>query len=404
MIFSGSAVVDWHNTSGFCAASGDRPFVPRRRLHRAWPRPADAEPRLQQRPRPDLDEIRQEPGHRPRPEGLPRSEGVLARADAALDHGHRAAGPAQGAASSRRPISSRGRRSATSVRRAPRAACGNAPTCSSCPIEGEPAATRWVLDVDINPGGIAGGSGGQYFVGTFDGTRFVADHPPETTLWVDYGKDFYATLSFSDIPASDGRRSGWGGSATGSTPTTSRPSPWRGAQSVPRELTLRRGARRAPPRAGADGRARGLRSTPQPEVIAGSGAAPAVRRHCAGGAAGRLEEAGVRLRTARARKYRRRRRAIRRKCSSTGAGRGATPFHEEYPGRHAGPVAWRDGRSLSGSCSTGRCRGVRQRRRDGHHGPRLPHPAAGQAGAASSGRATARPRRMWTLGSVWATP
>jgi sucrose-6-phosphate hydrolase SacC (GH32 family) len=34
---------------------------------------------------------------------------------------------------------------------------------------------RWVLAVNINPGSIAGGSGGQYFIGEFDGTRFVAD-------------------------------------------------------------------------------------------------------------------------------------------------------------------------------------------------------------------------------------
>ena len=71
--------------------------MPGRRLHRAWPRPADAEPRLQQRPRPDVDEICQEPGHRPWPEGLQGPEGVLARADEALDHGHRAARSAQGA-------------------------------------------------------------------------------------------------------------------------------------------------------------------------------------------------------------------------------------------------------------------------------------------------------------------
>jgi sucrose-6-phosphate hydrolase SacC (GH32 family) len=34
---------------------------------------------------------------------------------------------------------------------------------------------RWVLAVNMNPGSIAGGSGGQYFIGQFDGTRFVAD-------------------------------------------------------------------------------------------------------------------------------------------------------------------------------------------------------------------------------------
>ena len=131
------------------------------------------------------------------------------------------------------------------------------PDLFELPVEGEPGRTRWVLDVDINPGGIAGGSAGQYFVGTFDGSRFVDDHPPDQTLWADYGKDFYASLSFSDVPASDGRRiwmawiSNW--QYANDEPTAT----WRGAQSVPRALTLRRGSRRAAPRAGAGGRARG---------------------------------------------------------------------------------------------------------------------------------------------------
>ena len=73
-------------------------------------------------------------------------------------------------------------------------------------IEGTTGETRWVLDVDLNPGGIAGGSGGQYFVGRFDGRTFVNDAPASETLWSDYGKDFYATISFSDIPPTDGRR------------------------------------------------------------------------------------------------------------------------------------------------------------------------------------------------------
>jgi beta-fructofuranosidase/levanase len=35
---------------------------------------------------------------------------------------------------------------------------------------------RWVLAVNINPGSVAGGSGGQYFIGQFDGRKFTADH------------------------------------------------------------------------------------------------------------------------------------------------------------------------------------------------------------------------------------
>ena len=45
------------------------------------------------------------------------------------------------------------------------------------PVDGNPQNVRWVLDVDINPGGPVGGSGAQYFVGAFDGTRFVNENP-----------------------------------------------------------------------------------------------------------------------------------------------------------------------------------------------------------------------------------
>lgn len=44
-------------------------------------------------------------------------------------------------------------------------------------VDGDPANTKWVMLVSLNPGGIAGGSGTQYFVGDFDGTTFTADGP-----------------------------------------------------------------------------------------------------------------------------------------------------------------------------------------------------------------------------------
>jgi fructan beta-fructosidase len=68
--------------------------------------------------------------------------------------------------------------------------------------------TKWVLIVSINPGGPAGGSGTQYFVGDFDGRRFTlgSSHPAEGALWVDYGSDFYAAVTWSNVPDSDGRR------------------------------------------------------------------------------------------------------------------------------------------------------------------------------------------------------
>lgn len=106
-------------------------------------------------------------------------------------------------------------------------------------IEDEPGQTRWVLSVNVNPGGIAGGSADQYFVGQFDGATFVNENPANQILWADYGKDFYASTSFTDIPAADGRRiwlgwlSNW--DYAGKVPT----SPWRGAFTIPRALTLR---------------------------------------------------------------------------------------------------------------------------------------------------------------------
>ena len=123
----------------------------------------------------------------------------------------------------------------------PEGAVGGAWECPDLfrlPIGNEPGQSRWVLSINVNPGGIAGGSGNQYFVGSFDGTKFVDENPANQALWADYGKDFYASTSFSDIPPSDGRRiwMGWLGNweYAAHVPT----SPWRGIQSIPRVLKL----------------------------------------------------------------------------------------------------------------------------------------------------------------------
>ena len=107
-------------------------------------------------------------------------------------------------------------------------------------VDGDPHDIRWVLSVNVNPGGVAGGSGNQYFVGRFDGTRFTKDNADSAPLWADYGADFYASTSFSDIPAPDGRRIwiGWldNWKYAARVPTH----PWRGQQSIPRMLALKR--------------------------------------------------------------------------------------------------------------------------------------------------------------------
>ena len=104
-------------------------------------------------------------------------------------------------------------------------------------VQGDSEEKYWVLEVDLAPGAIAGGSGGQYFFGEFNGKEFISKD--KKIRWIDYGKDFYANVSFSNIPEKDGRRIiiGWMNNweYAQDIPT----SPWRSAQSLPRELTLR---------------------------------------------------------------------------------------------------------------------------------------------------------------------
>jgi fructan beta-fructosidase len=97
--------------------------------------------------------------------------------------------------------------------------------------------TKWVMLVSINPGGPNGGSATQYFTGEFDGHRFIPDDT--TTKWLDWGRDDYAGVTWSDIPVSDDRRIfiGWMSNWQYATvvPTTV----WRSANTIPRELSLR---------------------------------------------------------------------------------------------------------------------------------------------------------------------
>ena len=72
-----------------------------------------------------------------------------------------------------------------------------------CPDLIEMANGKWVLFCNINPGGPYGGSATQYFVGQWDGHKFTCESKPEVTKWMDYGKDHYATVTFSNAP--DGR-------------------------------------------------------------------------------------------------------------------------------------------------------------------------------------------------------
>lgn len=60
--------------------------------------------------------------------------------------------------------------------------------------------TLWLLICNMNPGGPFGGSAVQYFVGDFDGHEFKCISKPTVSKWMDWGKDHYATVSFSNAP------------------------------------------------------------------------------------------------------------------------------------------------------------------------------------------------------------
>ena len=93
----------------------------------------------------------------------------------------------------------------------------------------------WVLIVNLNPGAPNGGSGTQYFTGDFDGKNFI---PHSTQIkWMDYGPDNYAGITWSntgDRKILIGWMSNWLYANKVPTPT------WRSAMTIPRELNLQK--------------------------------------------------------------------------------------------------------------------------------------------------------------------
>lgn len=132
------------------------------------------------------------------------------------------------------------------------------PDLFELPVDGGDT-RKWVLLCNINPGGPFGGSATQYFVGDFDGKKFTPDTDAAgnvPTKWMDYGKDHYATVSWSGAP--DGRRTviGWMSNwqYAAEVPTMQ----FRSANTLPRDMALFTGA---------DGDIY-LSSAPSPEVDA----------------------------------------------------------------------------------------------------------------------------------------
>jgi len=93
---------------------------------------------------------------------------------------------------------------------------------------------KWVLLISINPGAPNGGSGTQYFIGNFDGKRFTVEH--EDIKWIDLGSDNYAAITYNNEPNNKRILMGWMSNWLygQKTPTKT----WRGAMTLPRELSL----------------------------------------------------------------------------------------------------------------------------------------------------------------------
>lgn len=102
---------------------------------------------------------------------------------------------------------------------------------------------KWVLFCNINPGGPFGGSGIQYFVGDFDGKTFTVDTDTTgmvPTKWLDYGKDNYAIVSWSDAP--DNRRTAIGWMSNWQYAAEVPTKQFRSANTLPREISLFKGS------------------------------------------------------------------------------------------------------------------------------------------------------------------
>lgn len=89
-------------------------------------------------------------------------------------------------------------------------------------VDGNPSDRRWVLHA----------AAGDYILGAFDGTRFVKQAGP---FKMDYGRNWYASQSFADIPAADGRRINISWMREASFPGM----PFNGQMSLPTSLALK---------------------------------------------------------------------------------------------------------------------------------------------------------------------
>jgi fructan beta-fructosidase len=106
------------------------------------------------------------------------------------------------------------------------------PDLTLVPVDGMPGKKKWLLQMSMN-------TAMQYFVGEFDGEKFINETPANTILRPDYGPDYYAAISYNQLPATHlptaiGWINNW--NYANDIPTT----PWKGAMSLPRNLSVKK--------------------------------------------------------------------------------------------------------------------------------------------------------------------
>jgi levanase/fructan beta-fructosidase len=105
------------------------------------------------------------------------------------------------------------------------------PSLTPLYVDGDPAKKKWLLMV--SSGNQDAATGMQYFVGDFDGRTFKNDNPADTQLFVDYGHTFYAAIPYNNLPDNRQTMLGW------LMPFETETYPWRGQMSIPRDLLLK---------------------------------------------------------------------------------------------------------------------------------------------------------------------
>lgn len=105
------------------------------------------------------------------------------------------------------------------------------PSLTPLPVDGNPAKIKWLLMV--SSGNQNAETGMQYFIGDFDGKSFTNNYSPDNKMFVDFGSTYYAAIPWNNLPNNKHTMIGW------LVPAKTETYPWRGQMSIPRDLILK---------------------------------------------------------------------------------------------------------------------------------------------------------------------